>query len=57
MAVRTAVGRLGRRNTLDELSPPERVTAGGDGALEVAFDLPMPGVSCLDLVPWDGRLP
>jgi hypothetical protein len=37
-------------NTLDELSPPVRVAAG-DGMLEFAFDLPMPGVSCLELVP------
>jgi xylan 1,4-beta-xylosidase len=42
---------LDRANTLDELSPPERVIAGGDGVLEFAFDLPMPGVSCLELVP------
>jgi xylan 1,4-beta-xylosidase len=42
---------LGRLNTLDELGPPERVTAGGDGVLEFAFDLPMPGVSCLSLMP------
>jgi xylan 1,4-beta-xylosidase len=41
---------LDRLNTLDELGPPERV-AGGDGVLEFSFDLPMPGVSCLDLVP------
>jgi xylan 1,4-beta-xylosidase len=44
---------LARLNTLDELSPPERATAGGDGVLEFAFDLPMPGVSCLELVPRD----
>jgi xylan 1,4-beta-xylosidase len=37
-------------NTLDELSPPARVAAGG-GELEFAFDLPMPGVSYLELVP------
>jgi xylan 1,4-beta-xylosidase len=44
-------GELGRLNTLDELGPPERATVGGDGVLELAFDLPMPGVSCLELVP------
>ena len=44
---------LGQLNTLDELGPPERVTAGGDGVLQFAFDLPMPGVSGLELVPWD----
>jgi xylan 1,4-beta-xylosidase len=42
---------LGRLNTLDELSPPERGTAVGDGVLDLAFDLPMPGVSYLELVP------
>jgi xylan 1,4-beta-xylosidase len=39
------------RNTLDELGPPERVTAGGNGVLEFGFDLPMPGVSGLELIP------
>jgi xylan 1,4-beta-xylosidase len=42
---------LGQLNTLDELGPPERTTSGGDGVLEFAFDLPMPGVSHLELVP------
>jgi len=42
---------LHERNTLDELGPPERATAGGDGVLEFGFDLPMPGVSCLELIP------
>jgi len=42
---------LRERNTLDELGPPERATAGGDGVLEFGFDLPMPGVSCLELIP------
>jgi xylan 1,4-beta-xylosidase len=41
---------LREMNTLDELSPPVRVAAG-DGMLEFAFELPMPGVSCLELVP------
>jgi xylan 1,4-beta-xylosidase len=38
-------------NTLDELGPPTRRAAGGDGALELSFELPMPGVSYLELVP------
>ena len=42
---------LGKLNTLEELGPPERAAAGGDGVLEFAFDLPMPGVSYLELVP------
>ena len=42
---------LRERNTLDELGPPERVTAGGGGVLEFGFDLPMPGVSGLELIP------
>jgi xylan 1,4-beta-xylosidase len=41
-------------NTLDELRPPVRVTADG-GRLEFAFELPMPGISCLELVPSPGR--
>jgi xylan 1,4-beta-xylosidase len=40
-------------NTLDELCPPTRVTADG-GRLEFAFGLPMPGISCLELVPASG---
>ena len=43
--------RLGELNTLDELSPPGPVATGGDGQLEFSFDLPMPGVSYLELVP------
>jgi xylan 1,4-beta-xylosidase len=42
---------LSQANTLDELGPPERAAAGGDGVLDFAFDLPMPGVSGLELVP------
>jgi xylan 1,4-beta-xylosidase len=41
---------LREMNTLGELSPPVRVEAG-NAMLEFAFDLPMPGVSCLELVP------
>ena len=43
--------RLGELNTLDELSPAERAAAGDDGMLEFGFDLPMPAVSYLELVP------
>ena len=38
-------------NTLDELGPAARVTADEDGVLELGFDLPMPGVSGLELIP------
>lgn len=38
-------------NTLDELVPPVPGDASGDGVLELAFELPMPGVSGLELVP------
>jgi hypothetical protein len=43
----TEVGQIFRMDS----EPAERVIAGGDGVLEFAFDLPMPGVSCLELVP------
>ena len=36
-------------NTLDELCAPERVSARGTP--EFTFDLPMPGISYLELVP------
>ena len=42
---------LAELNTLDELAPPQRAAAGGDGVLEAGFDLPMPGVSYLELTP------
>jgi len=42
---------LRERNTLDELGPPQRATADRDGMLEFGFDLPMPGVSGLELIP------
>jgi xylan 1,4-beta-xylosidase len=42
---------LAEVNTLDELAPPGRAAAGRDGHLELSFDLPMPGVSYLELVP------
>jgi xylan 1,4-beta-xylosidase len=38
-------------NTLEELVTPERRAASGDGLLEFAFKLPMPGVSYLELAP------
>jgi xylan 1,4-beta-xylosidase len=40
---------LGELNTLDELGPAQRTAADGDGVLEFVFDLPMPGVSYLEL--------
>ena len=43
--------RLGEMNTLGELCPATRVTAPEAGRLEFAFELPMPGVSCLELAP------
>jgi xylan 1,4-beta-xylosidase len=41
---------LREMNTLDELGPPSRAAAD-DGVLEFAFELPMPGVSYLELIP------
>ncbi|MGH3189186.1 MAG: hypothetical protein ACRDPY_18835 [Streptosporangiaceae bacterium] len=38
------------RRPLDELVPAT-LTAAEDGLLELGFDLPMPSVSCLELVP------
>jgi xylan 1,4-beta-xylosidase len=38
-------------NTLDELVPPAPGKVREDGVLELAFDLPMPGLSGLELVP------
>ncbi len=40
---------LREMNTLDELQPPVRIRAGRSA--EFAFELPMPGVSYLELVP------
>jgi xylan 1,4-beta-xylosidase len=42
---------LREHNTLDELGPPASAVTGADGVLEVAFELPMPGVSYLELIP------
>jgi xylan 1,4-beta-xylosidase len=42
---------LAELNTLDELGPPQRAIADGDGVLEFGFDLPMPAVSYLELLP------
>jgi xylan 1,4-beta-xylosidase len=42
---------LSQLNTLDELRPAQRAAAGGDGLLEFGFDLPMPGISYLELIP------
>ena len=41
---------LHEANRLDELVPPERVAAAG-GVVELAFELPMPGVSYVELAP------
>jgi xylan 1,4-beta-xylosidase len=38
-------------NTLGELVPPEQRATPGDGLVEFAFELPMPGVSYLELDP------
>jgi xylan 1,4-beta-xylosidase len=42
---------LREMNTLDELGPPEQVAAASEGVLEFSFELPMPGVSFLELAP------
>ena len=42
---------LGELNTLDELSPAWQGAADADGLLELAFELPMPGVSYLEILP------
>jgi xylan 1,4-beta-xylosidase len=41
---------LRRANRLEELEPPRRAPAAG-GVVEAAFDLPMPSVSLVELVP------
>jgi xylan 1,4-beta-xylosidase len=41
---------LREANRLEELEPARRVAAAG-GALELAFDLPMPSVSLVELTP------
>jgi xylan 1,4-beta-xylosidase len=41
---------LRQLNTLEELCPPAQAAAA-DGFCDFAFDLPMPGVSYLELVP------
>ena len=41
---------LHEANRLDELVPPEHVAATS-GVVELAFELPMPGVSYLELAP------
>jgi xylan 1,4-beta-xylosidase len=42
---------LAELNTLDELGAPQQAVADGDGVLEFGFDLPMPAVSYLELLP------
>jgi xylan 1,4-beta-xylosidase len=44
-------------NTLGEFGPPQQQAAGADGVLELAFELPMPGVSYLELDPVDPSVP
>jgi xylan 1,4-beta-xylosidase len=41
---------LHEANRLEELGPPKRVAAAG-GVVELAFELPMPGVSYVELAP------
>jgi xylan 1,4-beta-xylosidase len=43
--------RLRAHDRLDELKPEREVRIGGDGRLELAFDLPMPAVSLIEIVP------
>jgi xylan 1,4-beta-xylosidase len=45
---------LRQANRLEELDPPGRVEAEG-GVVELAFDLPMPSVSLVELVPLAGH--
>ncbi|HSL34250.1 MAG TPA: hypothetical protein VK871_11410, partial [Candidatus Limnocylindrales bacterium] len=42
--------RLRAGNRLDALDPPRRVTADG-GSIELEFDLPMPAMSLIELLP------
>ena len=42
--------RLRAADELEDLEPPRRVSSG-DGRLELAFELPMPAVSLVELVP------
>jgi xylan 1,4-beta-xylosidase len=42
---------LREQNRLEELAPASEAVAGADGLVELSFDLPMPGVSCLELIP------
>jgi xylan 1,4-beta-xylosidase len=47
---------LREANRLEELEPPRRVAAGG-GAVELAFDLPMPSLSLVELAPLVSPIP
>jgi hypothetical protein len=42
-------------NTLDELCPASQVAAENGQPLEFTFDLPMPGISFLELAPLSAR--
>jgi xylan 1,4-beta-xylosidase len=41
--------RLHERDRLEDLEPPESVEVGADGRLDLAFELPMPSVSLVEL--------
>jgi xylan 1,4-beta-xylosidase len=43
--------RLGSLDRLEDLEPERRVAVGPDGRLDLAFDLPMPAVSLIEIVP------
>ncbi len=42
-------GRLRAADRLETLGPEERIEVGGDGAARLAFDLPMPAISFVEL--------
>ena len=42
---------LGERDRLDALEPERPVTVGADGKAEVSFELPMPSMSLVELLP------
>jgi xylan 1,4-beta-xylosidase len=46
--------RLRAADRLDELEPERRLSIGADGRLSLDFNLPMPSVSLIELLPADG---
>jgi xylan 1,4-beta-xylosidase len=46
-----AWSELRERDHLDELEPERTVDVGADGRLELAFDLPMPSISLVEVAP------